>query len=233
MKKKRKVEEDSGPSQEWLMTYGDLMTLLVTFFVLLLTFSSIQMEEFKKAMGSLQGALGVLEVDRGEKLVSRDFHYYDAMSKMEGEFRGLLDAAELTSFSDVQMSTSGGLRIILDNSVMFDPGSATLKPTIYPVLNRIGYFIKRMDKLNVMVEGHTDNIPIHTEKFDSNWELSAMRAIAVVKFFIDNLSIDPRRMQAAGKGPYAPIAPNNSPENRAKNRRVEILLDFKDSSMWY
>ncbi|MBN2008079.1 OmpA family protein [candidate division KSB1 bacterium] len=231
-RKKRKKAEDSAPDMGWLMTYGDLMTLLVTFFVLLLTFSSIQMNEFKKAMGSLQGALGVLDADRGEKLISKDLNNYDAMTMMESDFEVFFDEAEMANLARVEQTTSSGLRIILDNSILFEPGHATLKPTVFPVLQRIGEIIKRASKMKVMVEGHTDNIPIHNAQFDSNWELSAMRAISVVKFFIDNLAIDPKRIQAAGKGEYAPIVPNNSPENRAKNRRVEILIDLGDKFLW-
>lgn len=225
--RKKKNEEDKGADQGWLMTYGDLMSLLLTFFVLLLTFSSIQLDKFNKAMGSLQGALGVLEIDRGEKLVFRDFVCYDSFTKLKKELDQFIDKAGIDELMYTEAVPGKGLRIIINDKILFNSGKARLKKSIYPILTEIGKIARDNEGLNILVEGHTDNIPMHTIKYDSNWELSAARALAVVKFFIDNLSISPKRLLAIGHGEYKPIVPNSSSKNRAINRRVEIYVDFE------
>ncbi|MHC0038166.1 flagellar motor protein MotB [Pseudoneobacillus sp. C159] len=115
-----------------------------------------------------------------------------------------------------------GIKITLKESISFDSGSDHLKPGFIPILDRISGLLKTVDH-SIIIEGHTDNQPISTSNFPSNWELSGARAASVVHFF-QSKNIDPKRMSYTGYGEYQPVKPNNSAENRAANRRVNIII---------
>lgn len=231
--RKKKKEDDKGADQGWLMTYGDLMSLLLTFFVLLLTFSSIQSDDFKKAMGSLQGALGVLEKDHGEKMLHKEMASYDSYINLKEELQDYAERMQLDDIINIEVSAGKGIKIVLNVGILFEPGKARLKPAIYPILQKIGEMAKNDSKFNILVEGHTDDVPIHTIQFESNWELSAARALAVVKFFINNLRISPHRLLAIGHSEFKPLVRNSSPQNRAKNRRVEIYIEYAKRDSYF
>ena len=116
-----------------------------------------------------------------------------------------------------------GLIMRLSEHALFDQGSADISAEALPLLDKIGAIISKTAYL-IRIEGHTDNLPIHTELFPSNWELSTARAVNVLRYFIKNHNIDPRRLAAEGFGEFHPLVANDSPENRAKNRRVEIIF---------
>ena len=226
---RKQAEEDKGPDMGWLMTYGDLMTLLVTFFVLLLTFSSIQEDDFKKAMGSLQGAFGVFAVNKADRMSFRQLvAKAQPLSEIEDELAEFIEENESGINFDFEMTSNQGIRIVLENEILFDPGSNILKTAAYPILNKIGEIAKKDDNVKLLIEGHTDNIPIRTIKFESNWELSSSRAISVVKYFTRNMKIEPPVFTAVGHGEYKPLVPNTSPKNRAKNRRVEVFINYRE-----
>ena len=116
-----------------------------------------------------------------------------------------------------------GLIMRLSEHALFDQGSADISAEALPLLDKIGAIISKTAYL-IRIEGHTDNLPIHTELFPSNWELSTARAVNVLRYFIKNHNIDPQRLAAEGFGEFHPLVANDSPENRAKNRRVEIIF---------
>ena len=116
------------------------------------------------------------------------------------------------------------LIINLDDRICFDSGSAKLKPDILPALNKITKILSAYPENRIVVEGHTDNVPIHTARFRDNWELSAERALSVLNYLLKNKKLKPGRFSAAGYGEYNPIVPNNSAENRSLNRRVDIVV---------
>lgn len=226
VKRKKKPPEEGAP--EWMVTYGDLMTLLMTFFVLLFSFSSIQETKFRNAIGSLKGALGVLL--RNPKVMSQvksDTRFLPQQDKQltealkavrklsqEGKFQGQIKL----------IKTKKGYLISISNPVMFEIGKATIKPELYSVLDMITQVI-RAKPMEVRVVGHTCDLPIHTSQFPSNWELSATRAVNVVKYF-ESKGIPGAKFSAEGRSKYSPIAPNDSEKNRGLNRRVEIYLDY-------
>jgi chemotaxis protein MotB len=121
------------------------------------------------------------------------------------------------------------LSVDLAEQIFFDPGSATLKEGGKKVLKKVGGALKGYENKIIRVVGHTDNVPILKSPFASNWDLSVARAITVVRFLQD-AGVPPERMIAAGRGEYSPVAPNNSPEGRQKNRRIEIMLIDKGLS---
>lgn len=114
--------------------------------------------------------------------------------------------------------------INIDNSILFDSGQAILKNKVRKSLVKIAQAINKYPENNIQIEGHTDNVPIHTERFPSNWELSSARALAVLRFFADKTDMDPRKLSAVGYGEYHPLAPNDTKKNKRMNRRVDIVI---------
>ena len=211
----------------WVVTYGDMMSLLLTFFILLVSFSSIQESKFKEAMESLQGALGVLQkyptvMEMPNQLVPQPrqtdkSEIYYQLKKLEQ----YLVEQNLDAAIDVEM-TSDGVNLRITDDFLFASGSADLKPVAGELMSRIAHLLDGQGE-EIVISGHTDSIPINTARFPSNWELSAARAIAVARHFQGN-GLDPTRMRAVGFGEYRPIGDNQVVEGRAQNRRVEILL---------
>ncbi len=215
-----------------MVTYGDMMSILLTFFVLILSFSSIQNVEFEKALGSLKSALGVLP--KKESVIYQLTPKFPKIANnlTKGKFQksvqelqkiikeeGLEDNIKLETKED-------GILIRIDSPVLFDLGKAKLKAKALPILNRVLEMTRDWPN-NIRIEGHTDDLPIHTEKYPSNWELSTARALSVLRYFLNQGNVEPNRLAAVGYGEYHPLVPNNSQENRAKNRRVEIYIDAK------
>jgi chemotaxis protein MotB len=118
-----------------------------------------------------------------------------------------------------------GIIIRLGNNLLFESGQAQIKMSAYVLLEKISKLIL-LHEYSVVVEGHTDNVPINSAQYPSNWDLSAARAISVLKYFTDTAGVDPNTIIAIGRGEYKPYAPNDTPENRAKNRRVELYLNY-------
>jgi len=205
-----------------MLTYGDMMTLLMTFFILITSYSTVELKKFREAMGSLQGALGILQSDFYVPGPHGQLTYRQNMlshSLNEMDLQGLVEVTQ----------TEKGVHFKLSSPVLFDLGKANLKPAVYGILSEIAEIMGEFP-CEVVVEGHTDDIPIHTPQFPSNWELSAVRALSVVKHFAYQEEIPPAGLSAVGYGEYRPIAPNTTEEGRAKNRRVEIFVRWTDTA---
>lgn len=220
----------------WVVTFGDMMSLLLTFFVLLLSFSEIDRVAFAQIMGSLKEAFGVQTVTlmvepmsqsekkpipqegnaAGEQLLDR------LNSILPGAFAGGRTGMDNgTGTAKVTVSVPGRL--------LFDLGDATLNPDFVAKLKEIASLMQDDEALTLEVFGHTDDLPISTERFHNNWELSGARAASVITFLIDECGISPQRLTAIGYADSRPIAPNDTPENRDKNRRVEFQFIADDS----
>lgn len=219
---RRKGGDGDGGAPAWMVTYGDLMSLLLTFFVLLLSFSTVHEDEFNKAMKSLRGALGVMKhekmliklpkavPDRGrpaQVVASRIARYI--------KVRGLSKRMKVTR-------VKSGFKITLQDPVLFYTGSSQLTPQADELLADLAGLLTDLTEYEVEVEGHTDNVPISATLYRSNLELSVARALSVARFFIDRRAYDPSRVGVAGHGSNRPIASNNTPAGRQKNRRVEL-----------
>ncbi|MBZ2173867.1 OmpA family protein [Schnuerera sp. xch1] len=231
MRKRRKTEQ--GSSDNWLTTYGDMMTLLLCFFVLLFTFSEIDAQKFRSIMSSFQDGSGVLEggtgLDLEENLNSSDVSDEKLEEDMELLKNLLEEYAESTGL-DTEISVSieeRGLIIRFMDRVLFDPGKADLKPESIEILNSIAEILN-MDAFKerlIKVEGHADTTPVtYSEKIPTNWELSAFRATNVLRYLVEEESVNGKRISSSGYSYYRPIAPNDTKENKAKNRRVDIVI---------
>jgi len=226
-RRKEKKGGDDGGSPGWMTTYGDMMSLLLAFFILIVSFSSIQESEFKKAMASLQRALGLLKSEMTVvKTINPDMYrpspkrIEQMIKNIRREMRNLPQGTKNVSFD----TTKQGVRVRISNPLLFDIGRANLKRNIYPVLDEVAAFLDSAD-FPVIIEGHTDNVPIYNEQFHSNWELSAARAVAVVEYF-EETGLDPERFSAVAYSEYRPLESNETEEHRASNRRVEIFIPY-------
>jgi len=230
MARKKKEEKPPKGSPAYMTTYGDMMTLLLTFFVLLLSFSSMREAKFRRAMGSLKGALGVLpheqSVIKPERVPIPQLTNLQESEIEESIVRleDILSDQQLREAVRLQISDRG-MTITIDDPVMFESGDAGLRPKAYPILTRIASLARGWPN-TIRIEGHTDNDPIRTEKFPSNWELSTARALSVLHFFQDDAGFDPIDLVAIGRGEFDPIALNDTPENKTKNRRIEIHIEY-------
>lgn len=216
-KRKNLVEESGGAEEPWLVTYGDMMTLLMTFFVLLFSMSTIDPVKLEQFSDSVGQALG--KKTKAKKYSLAEI-YSDVVKVIEEE--NLQD--------QIQVETSErGVAIKIPSEISFGIGSADLNPRIYPILNKFEDMMKK-STYPIAIEGHTDNVPIRSAMFPSNWELSAARAAQVVRYYIAR-GIPPERFQAIGYADTRPRAPgatiaeaNATPERMAMNRRVEIFF---------
>ena len=228
MAEKKQKCDCSGGAPGWMTTFGDLMSLLLTFFILIVSFSSIQEVEFQKAIGSLKGALGVLNSKRSTIMLSplkNMFMNLNMLAMVRPEIerlKALIEKEEFKNSVKVE-ELPQALKFTLQNQILFDLGKANLKPSIFPVLLEIAKIARKVEGV-LRIEGHTDDLPIKTREFPSNWELSSMRAISVLHYF-ENMGIPRNRLSCVGYADTRPLVPNTSPENRARNRRVEIYLE--------
>lgn len=244
--KKREDEPKKG-APAYMNTYGDMMTLLLTFFILLFSMSSVDVAKFKAFAESFSGSAGIL--DGGEVILNDSGMLGNGMQQFptnqqitsltdsetyqkKKELSGIQNELETFIYEEKLDEQIGvehkGDAIIVSfaDMLLFETGKAALRPEAKSVLKTVGEGLtKYIDKgYKLSLEGHTDNLPISTAQFPSNWELSAARAIAVAKYFINDMNFSPQMVSAEGFGEYRPIADNSTPEGRAANRRVELKL---------
>jgi len=230
------MDEDEGAG--WIVTYADLVTLLLVFFVLLYSISSLDLEKFKYAMKSIQINLGETEpainilqlLDQSESQEKKiSLEDVIGLRSREDELLKDIDKVikEETIGDNIVLQTSQGrISVMIKGAVLFNAGASELNVEADPIMDKISKLIAEYPEYSINIKGYTDNVPISTAQFPSNWELSAVRATTVLKYLISN-GIDPRRLTATGYGELLPIAPNDTEENRAKNRRVEFVLEKK------
>ncbi|QQY80728.1 chemotaxis protein MotB [Keratinibaculum paraultunense] len=229
MRKRRRKEEESNVGN-WLTTYSDMVTLLLCFFVLLFSFSEIDAQKFRSIMSSFQGGTGVLEggttLDLNENLESSEGLLEEDLEELKDILEKYADSIGLGE--EIILSVEErGLVVRFMDSVLFDSGKADLKPESKKILKNVADILNRdefKDKL-IKVEGHTDTDPIiYSKKYPTNWELSAIRATNVLRYLVEEGNIKGSRISSSGYSYYRPIAPNDTPENKAKNRRVDIVI---------
>lgn len=220
------IERKGAPA--WMTTYGDMVTLLLTFFVLLYSFSSVDSAKWQNLVGALSGGSGVLE----NIATTPSDGSYETLQMQLNDFQNLYN--QLEKYVDengldshVEMSkTDNEIRMRFVDNVLFDSGSANLKPMAEDILTKITQaFLAYDDSIQmVRIEGHTDNVAINTAAFPSNWELSTARAVETLRFLIENQNLQPSKVSAVGYGEYHPIGDNNTEEGRSKNRRVDFVI---------
>lgn len=222
----------------WLVTFADMMTLLLVFFVLLYSLSSFETEKYESAVKKIKtnieteskpiGLLELMEIPESmdtritiedltglrsrEDTLVRDVNRFAASGKAEDKITTTI--------------LEGKIIVRIRGNALFPSGSARLDDKAMNILDRITRVLFDYPDYTINIKGHTDDIPISTERFHSNWELSAIRATNVLKHLIQR-GIRPERLTATGYGKIMPLVPNTSKENRATNRRVEFVLEKK------
>jgi len=222
-KRYRMVSESEEESEErpWLMTYADMVTLLLTFFVLLLTFASFESDKLMKALDSIKEALGLGVLPAWNKPID-----IESKPPVSPEFDALIKAMEKIKGVSVT-KTERGVKVHVENLIFFDSGKADLKGEAKEILDKIADTLKgSIQDVEINISGHTDNQPIHTPEFPSNWELSTDRATNVLKYLVEK-GLPAEKLSASGYAEFKPISSNDTEEGRSKNRRMEILISKK------
>lgn len=237
-------EEEKENNERWLLTYSDLITLLMIFFVMMYSISSLNMDKYNNiskylniALGNGQGALtgsgGSSMVDLGDFTAPTDTPASDSditrvpassdnLTSVKDALKQYFSDNGLNDYAGVYLDDRG-LAIRLKDSVLFDSGKADIKEDLFNKLVKIGNIINKIDTY-IRVEGHTDNMPINNQYFKSNWQLSSVRAANVAELLVTEAKLPPDKVSAVGYGEFRPISDNSTAEGRSKNRRVEIVL---------
>lgn len=231
--RKKRTEEEQENHERWLITYADLITLLLAFFIMMYTFSKQDSQKYQELTGHLKtiftghsgitgkgnGASGAPVDPQGHLSITENG---DVKRQLEDEIKGLIGGEEMKRNISV-LSDERGIVIRILDKAFFDEGKADLKERARKALDRILPVVRKINN-HIRIEGHTDDIPIKTSEFKSNWELSVRRATEVVRYFVERYDFPPQRISAVGYAEYRPVMSNDTPDNRAMNRRIEIIL---------
>ncbi len=249
MARKRKAEEHEN-HERWLVSYADFITLLFAFFVVMYAVSSVNegkyrvlsdsiSSAFKNIPGSSVGAM--VEVNPNAPMpvtiplkkpqatnIKTDSNREKNRELLRNKAKEISEAlAPLVQSGQVRITEGAlGITVEINASVLFDSGEARLQLPAVRALTAVGQILATTD-FPITVEGHTDNAPINTLLFPSNWELSGARAASVVRLFVDT-GVDPRRLTATGYAEQRPVADNATPEGRLRNRRVAITMESRN-----
>ncbi len=222
MAKKEKKAPEGAPM--WMVTFSDMVTLLLTFFVLMLSMANMDKVKFQQASDSLAGAFGVMgSADKTEtappRVVSTSPINDDFSAKVYRRIRTKLREFKLNKKIKL-IKDRGAVILRVDEAVLFQSGESRLSPEADPILRKVAELVRPLP-LNMKIEGHTDNRGAEL----ANWDLSVNRAVAVLRFLATNELVPMARMAATGYGSQKPLFPNNSEQERALNRRVEFVLE--------
>jgi chemotaxis protein MotB len=241
---KKKHEEEHENHERWLVSYADFITLLFAFFVILYATSAKDVskaQEFQKSVqkafrsfvdfGGLEGKF--VDTNQATQFLPPPIDVVPQEGTGPREMLDFVDremekelGADEKNLVDLR-TDSEGVRVTIADSFLFDSGSALLKESALPKLDRMSKVFKKT-KRKLIIEGYTDNQAIHTQLFPSNWELSSSRACTLVRYLILQHSVEPRLLAAVGYADQRPRLPNDTAENRAKNRRIDVLIVTED-----
>jgi chemotaxis protein MotB len=229
-------EHEEHIDESWLVPYADILTLLLALFIILYASSSIDKEKYQAIMETFQSeftgtsnpdkqkglSTAPLPPDEQKVVPPKDEDKPDAgLDDLKQKLEKYINTNKLNAVVTLS-DTHRGVEVSLNDVALFDSGSAQLKEDSYNTLNGIVGLVRTVPN-SINIEGHTDNEPISTSTFKSNWELSAARAASVLHFF-NNRNIDPKRLQFTGYGEYHPLFPNDTAEHKQANRRVTIVI---------
>jgi chemotaxis protein MotB len=230
----RKKRSSHSNQERWLVSYADFITLMFAFFVVLFASSQVDRKKVASISAYFESYIRGQTASAEQISPARDFEGLppdasllaltaEEMAPVETQLSHEL-ALEIGQGKVSMSMQPRGLVLSLRESALFPPGRATFNPDAVPLLTKIAYALKKLPYQPVRLEGHSDNRPIQTAEFPSNWELSAARAVAVMELLHRQFQIAPQRLGVAGYADYHPVASNDLPEGRARNRRVDIVV---------
>lgn len=235
-------DNDQGITEEveegaplWVVTFGDLMSLLMCFFVLLLSFSEMDRNKYRIVSGSMKNAFGiqykkpVFDSPKGQKMISKEFDQAIVLVKVQDVINPIERELE-NEFQEFKKSieihaNENEVTIRMMGEATFDTGQAKLRKEFLPLLRKIGEVLGKT-KGEIIIAGHTDNVPLIGGQFRSNLGLSMARAGSVAEYLLESTSIDPKKISTMGFGEYRPLDSNDTSQGRKKNRRVEIIVSM-------
>ncbi|WP_053360850.1 flagellar motor protein MotB [Bacillus sp. FJAT-27251] len=249
MKRTKKHEEHVDES--WLIPYADILTLLLALFIVLFAASEVDSKKFeaiaKSFNSAMEGGTGVLDYNspvepidetgqipkQGEASTEQKPEHEESEMTPEQDFKelgelqqsieGYIEEKGLSPRLQTEL-TAQGLLVTITDEVLFRSGDGDVTNEARKLAVEMSHLLVSDPPRQIVIEGHTDNQPIRTAKYPSNWELSSARAINFMKILIENPKLDPRKFSATGYGEYQPVDTNDTLEGRAKNRRVEVLI---------
>jgi chemotaxis protein MotB len=238
---KRKRHEEHENHERWLVSYADFITLLFAFFTVLYATAQKDVKKEQEFESSVRKSFNMPAPGLGGDgepggVLQPNLDSFPPTSAGIAEIREYVQRKLETEMGDEDFKSTVesvrhdaiGVRIQLTASAVFPAASATLKPESLRPLDKIAEMLKKT-KRRIIVEGHTDNQAISTQQFPSNWELSAARATKIVRYFLQRHKIESKRVTAVAYADQRPLAPNTTEENRARNRRIEILIVTDES----
>lgn len=266
---RKKKEEPQGGGAGWLNTFADLMNLLLCFFVLLFSMSTVDAEKFEAMVTSLQNSFSIFssggasvgdgmmvssgvsqlefldvyynqganssaeEEDEGNKEQPEDTkedlkaEYEEASlaesEKMAEEIEKQLEELQIADQLEIETNAQY-VMLTLNGALLFDSAKSEIREEALPLVDKLSTILQSYDSNHIYIEGHTDNVPIHNNKYENNDVLSSYRAQSVKDYVLSRTPLDPAKIRSTGCGEYNPIADNSTPEGRARNRRVEIKI---------
>lgn len=259
---RQKKEEAPKGSPAWMATFSDLMNLLLCFFVLLFSMSTVDAEKFEMVIASLQSSFSILPsggasigdgqmISSGVSQLQELDIYYNELANSENsedtdnsssdvtesyEAQALAESEQMAEQvqnlvaqygiqDDVEIDFNAEYVLLnMNGAILFESGKSEIKTEAYPLMDKIGKILDNYQDNMIEIEGHTDNVPIHSSKYEDNNVLSMYRALYVADYLRDVTSLKDSHIKSSGRGDYVPIADNSTPEGRARNRRVEIKI---------
>lgn len=239
MRKRRKDEKEHGNLERWLLTYADMITLLMAFFIMMYSMSVLNLSRFREAAFSIRSGFGGNTQGQGKTIFGTSGTVAEHRKPIQGDTAGVpwKDLQPLVRYieniddskASIGEDSRGIVVTLQSDDLVFRPGRADVRPNAKPVLDKTAATIAKTGNL-VRIEGHTCDLPVRGEEYATNWELSTARATNVLEYMVDECGLNPWRFSAAGYGSVRPLEINDSESHRTKNRRVEIVILRPDDS---
>lgn len=234
--RRRREESNHAGMERWLLTYADMITLLMAFFIMMYSMSVLNLGKFRQAAVSIRSGFGGLVKGQGQSILGSSGMFGSTPSPIEGDTAGVSWKVLKPLVEYVERSSRGGagtpaaaisedrrgiVITLSSDKLLFEPGSARIRPEARSVLSKIARTLEQTENL-VQVEGHTCDLPPRGSRYPSNWELSTARATEVLRYLVENERLPASRFSAAGYGSIRPVAQGG--KDRSANRRVEIVI---------
>ena len=231
LQRNRQREENGPDPNGWQIVYTGFVLILLSFFIMLTSFASLQQSRITRFARAFSAAVSVFKqgnsLEPGQTMINGQVTLVDKEDRIALLFEKVRDLGQENGLSEATLrKTADGVVMTLSDKLLFSSGEAGLTPEALPLMQAIGRVLRELPG-PVEIQGHTDDQPIHTAVFPSNWELSTARAVNVLRQLMSQQHVDPRWISAVGFAEFQPLVPNRSPQDRAKNRRVAFVFQIQ------